>query len=95
MIRGCKNIGSPIIAQPFRSLPNLLVHGVRSVTGAVIGSRCYSVPRKFEGVTLSIEPRPFPSRLEEMCCQFARLAGITGCYHLEFLFSSTETTRTS
>ena len=66
-------------------MPNLLVHGVRSVTGDVIGSRCYRVPRKFEGVTLAVEPRPFPSRLEEMCREFAGLAGITGCYHLEFM----------
>jgi hypothetical protein len=90
VIRGCQHLGSPIIAQPFQSLPNLLVHGVRSVTGDVIGSRCYLVPRKFEGLTLTIEARPFPNRLEEMSHEFARLAGITGCYHLEFLFSPTE-----
>ena len=88
MVRGCERISSPIVAQPFKSLPNLVVHGVRSATGRMIASRCYFVPRKFEGVTLAIEPRPFPDRLEEMCHEFARLAGITGCYHLEFLYSA-------
>lgn len=90
LIRGCERLESPIIAQPFQSLPNLVVHGVRSVSGEVIGSRCYAVPRKFEGVTLTIEPRSFPAGLEEGCREFAALAGITGCYHFEFLFSPTE-----
>jgi len=90
VIRACERIASPIIAQPFKRLPNLVVHGARAVTGEVIASRCYSVPRKFEGVTLTIEPRSFPDGLEERCRQFATLGGITGCYHFEFLFSPTE-----
>jgi hypothetical protein len=90
LIGECERLASPLIAQPFRNLPNLVVHGVRSANGDVIASRCYLVARKFEGVSLTIEPRPFPDRLEALCHAFARLAGITGCYHLEFLFSPHE-----
>jgi len=89
-LRRCHRILSPILAQPFRPLPNLVVHGARSVEGDVIASRCYIVPRKFEGVTLTLEERPFPDGLEERCRQFASLASITGCYHFEFLFSAAE-----
>ena len=83
-------LASPIIAQPFRRLPNLVIHGARAFTGEVIASRCYRVPRKFEDVTLAIEPCAFPSGLEERCHEFVRLAGITGCYHFEFLCSPSE-----
>jgi predicted ATP-grasp superfamily ATP-dependent carboligase len=87
LIRDCTHIDSPLIAQPFRRFPNLVVHGVRAVDGQVIASRCFRVPRKFEAVSLTLEPTVFPDALEQQCVEFARLAGITGCYHLEFLFS--------
>jgi hypothetical protein len=87
LIRGCRRIDAPILAQPFMRLPNLVVHGARSTSGDVIASRCYDVPRKFEGLSLAIQPRAFPERLEEMCDEFATRADIQGCYHLEFLFS--------
>jgi hypothetical protein len=90
VIRDCTRIASPILAQPFQRLPNLVIHGVRSIAGDVIASRCYRVPRKFEGVTLTLEPMPFPEGLETACATFARLAEITGCYHLEFLHSGQE-----
>jgi hypothetical protein len=87
LIRDCRRIDSPLIAQPLRHLPNLVVHGVRAVDGQVIASRCFRVPRKFEAVSLTLEPTAFPDALQQQCAEFARLAGITGCYHLEFLLS--------
>ena len=90
MMDGWRRVKAPVIAQPFRSLPNLLVHGVRSESGDVISSRCYFVPRKFEHVTLTLEPRSFPDGLEAACREFVKLAGITGCYHLEFLVSPSD-----
>jgi hypothetical protein len=83
-------LASPLLAQSFKPFPNLLVHGARSVTGEVIASRCYLVARKFEGVSLTVEPRPFPDGLEARCRDFATVAGLTGCYHFEFLFSPAE-----
>lgn len=90
VMRGCHVVRSPIIAQPFQCLPNLVVHAVRSENGDIISTRCYVAPRKFEGLTLSIEPCPFPAGLERRCGDFASRAGITGCYHFDFLFSPTE-----
>ncbi len=90
VVNACRSVASPIIAQPFKNLPNLVVHGVRSVTGDTLGSQCYAVPRKFEGVTLALERCAFPNGLEEACRRFAALADISGCYHLEFLFSHAE-----
>jgi hypothetical protein len=88
-ICGCR-LASPLLAQPFKPFPNLLVHGARSVTGEVIATRCYLIARKFEGVSLTVEPRSFPDGLETRCRDFATLAGLTGCYHFEFLFSPAE-----
>jgi hypothetical protein len=80
-------VGSPIVAQPFMDLPNLIVHGVRSTDGRVLASQSYFVSRKFEGISLSIEPYPLPEQLAQMCHEFAAQAEVTGCYHFEFLFS--------
>jgi predicted ATP-grasp superfamily ATP-dependent carboligase len=87
IIQACRRLDAPLLAQPFQRLPNLLVHGARTVAGEIIASRCYLVPRKLDGVTLALEPVPFPDGLEERCRRFAALAGLTGCYHFEFLFS--------
>jgi len=90
LLRECQRIEAPILAQPFMRLPNLVVHGARSISGDVIASRCYDVPRMFEGLSLVIQPREFPDDLEEMCREFVSRADLQGCYHLEFLFSPTD-----
>jgi biotin carboxylase len=90
VIRECQCLEAPILAQPYVRLPNLVVHGARSTSGQVIASRCYDVPRKFEGLSLVIQPRAFPGRLEDMCREFVTKADIHGCYHLEFLFSPSD-----
>jgi biotin carboxylase len=87
LIRNCRRIDAPLIAQPLRRVPSLVVHGVRAVDGRVIASRCFRVPRKFEAVSLTLEPAEFPAALEEQCSEFASRAHITGCYHFEFLYS--------
>jgi predicted ATP-grasp superfamily ATP-dependent carboligase len=81
----CTRIDARILAQPYRHLPNLVVHGARSVTGEVIASSGFLVPRKFEGVTLSLEPWPIPDEIDRQCRTFVDRAGITGCYHFDFL----------
>jgi len=86
-LQGFQFVHSPIIAQSFMSLPNLVVHGVRSTDGQVLASRAFLVPRKFEGVSLALESYSFPECLEKMCIDFVARANITGCYHFEFLFS--------
>jgi hypothetical protein len=77
----------PLIAQPFVSFPNLVVHGVRAETGAVLIMQAFLVPRKFEGVSLTIMPTEFPPGVERHCREFAEACGVTGCFHFELLFS--------
>lgn len=77
----------PLIVQPFRDLPNLVVHGVRTEAGTVLAMQPFLVPRKFQGVTLTITPTEFPPHVERGCRAFAEAAGITGCFHFELLRS--------
>lgn len=80
----------PLIAQPMVSLPNLIVHGARSENGDMLALHAFLVPRKFEAVTLTIKPLQFPSELEKGCRDFVAQAGITGCFHFEFLYSPSQ-----
>lgn len=86
-LRKRKTVNAPIIAQPFLNLPNLIVHGVRSETGEMLDMKAFLVPRKFEGITLSIETTDLDIRLKKNCMDFAGLANLAGCFHFEFLYS--------
>lgn len=86
-------LGHPVIAQPFQSLPNLVVHIVRSETGQILAIKSFLVSRKFEGIAMTIEniePIMLPSKLEKQCREFADASGIIGCFHFDFLFSVCE-----
>lgn len=78
----------PIIAQPFMKLPNLVVHGARTLAGTSIGLQAFLVERKFEGVTLTIRPVPMEKGLRDKCIEFTHQFNITGNYHFEFLINS-------
>lgn len=82
---GCPH-GFTIIGQPFMSLPNLVVHGARSHTGATLGIQGFLVARKFEGVTLTITPIASPLNIFSKCIDFTNAFNIVGNYHFEFLF---------
>jgi hypothetical protein len=86
-IRGYQPGRAPLLGQAYKPLPNVVVHGVRSVGGDIIATRCYLVARKFQGVSLTVEPCSFPRGLEARCREFVERAEITGCYHFEFLLS--------
>jgi biotin carboxylase len=90
LVGGLRAVRDPLIVQPFRDLPNLVVHGVRSEGGHIIALRPFLVYRKFEGVTLSIKRTQFPPGVEEACRRFADAAGIIGCFHYELLLSASE-----
>jgi hypothetical protein len=79
------SVCGPLIAQPFLSLPNLVVHGARSQTGQILAMTAFLVPRKFETITLTMTPAAFPPKVEHYCREFVARAGITGCFHFEFL----------
>jgi predicted ATP-grasp superfamily ATP-dependent carboligase len=90
LMRQCQRLEAPLVGQPFLPLPNLVVHGARSISGNVIASRCYDVPRTFEGLSLAVQPRSFPAHLEDRCRMFVINADIQGSYHFEFLFSAAD-----
>ena len=76
-----------IIGQPFRNLPNLVVHGIRSQKGETKLISAFIIHRKFEGVTLTLQPYPDLNRdLADRCSVFVQLLGLTGNFHFEFLF---------
>jgi len=84
-ITSFKKIEKPIIAQPFMNLPNLVVHGARTVSGTTIGLQAFMVERKFEGVTLTICPTALNKELSNKCISFTNQFKLTGNYHFEFL----------
>lgn len=75
-----------IIAQPFLNLPNLVVHGSRTINGQSIGLQGFLVDRKFEGLTLTIKPVNLPDSFLKKCIRFTEIMEITGPYHFEFLY---------
>ncbi|MBW2108102.1 MAG: hypothetical protein JRI36_05475, partial [Deltaproteobacteria bacterium] len=78
----------PLVAQPFRNLPNLVVHGARRPSGEVLGLKAFLVGRKFEGVTLTLDQFPLPEPLREGCVRFLHEMDLTGPFHFEFLWDS-------
>ena len=89
-LQGIQSLERPVIAQPFRILPNLLVHGVRSEAGEILALQPFLVPRKFQTVTLSIRRADFPPGVEKCCRDFIEASGITGCFHYDLLLSPRE-----
>ena len=84
-IQSFDKINQPLIAQPFMNLPNLVVHGARTVSGSNIGLQAFLVERKFEGVTLTIHAFDLKKELHDKCIAFTNEFKLTGSYHFEFL----------
>lgn len=81
-----QEIREPVIAQPFRDLPDLKVHGIRSQDGRILALEPFFVERKFEGVTLTLMRASFPPGTRAACERFAELAGLTGGFHFDLLY---------
>ncbi|SDT97017.1 ATP-grasp domain-containing protein [Desulfobacula phenolica] len=88
IINDFETINEPVIAQPFMNLPNLVIHGTRTMKGKTEGVEAFIVERKFEGVTLVLKPVTVDSDLLKKCQSFTELFNITGNYHFEFLYDS-------
>lgn len=84
-IASLQKIEKPIVAQPLMTLPNLVVHGARTISGRTIGVQGFLVERKFEGVTLTICPTDLGKELGKKCIEFTNLFNLVGNYHFEFL----------
>lgn len=81
----CDRIDRPIMAQPFADLPNLVVHGSRTVSGKTSGLQAFAVHRKFQGVSLTIRPYSMEPALADMCAEFVNRLGLIGNFHFDFL----------
>jgi hypothetical protein len=80
--------GDPVIGQPFRELPGLLVHGVNSLDGRCLEAATYLVARKFAGVSLSVRPVACDGHLVERLVAMSLAMGIVGPYHFELLYDT-------
>lgn len=86
IIEGANFDQGRIIAQPFMNLPNLVVHGCRTVKGDDLPFHAFIVPDKFEGVTLTMRPAPLPDEIKKKCSSFVQAMDIVGPYHFEFIW---------
>jgi hypothetical protein len=84
-VNGLQKVDVPMLAQPFADLPNLVVHGARTIDGEVFGLAGFLVDRKFQGVTLTLRPYSIDKTLQDKCSAFADRFKITGSFHFEFL----------
>jgi hypothetical protein len=84
-VNALQKVETPILAQPFADLPNLVVHGARTVCGKILGVHAFLVDRKFRGVTLTLRPYSIDTSLQDKCAAFADYFKITGSFHFEFL----------
>lgn len=78
----------PLVAQPFRHLPNLVVHGSRTPGGKILGLAAFLVPRKFQGVTLFLQPSRLQDRIRKGCLLFLEEMDVVGPFHFEFLWDA-------
>lgn len=85
---GALVIRGPVIGQPFRNLPNLVVHGTRTQAGATVGMEGFLVERKFQGVTLTLRPAPLTDAFKARCIAFTETMDLIGHYHFEFLYDA-------
>lgn len=84
-LRQMSSIKAPLIAQPFKSLPNLVIHGCRTGGGKTFNMEAFIVERKYESVTLFIRHVNSISILNDRCVRFLECLNITGNFHFEFL----------
>jgi hypothetical protein len=77
----------PLLAQPFVSGPNLVVHCCRSVDGEWMGTHGYSAPIKSDGFAVVLEDATLSEELESACRKFAELSNATGSFHFDLLQS--------
>jgi hypothetical protein len=89
-VRDVWTIRDAVVAQPFRVLPNMVVHCTSREGGELVAGTAFLVDRKFEGLALRVRPMLMPQGLEEKLALFSRNAGLSGTYHFDFLYSPTD-----
>lgn len=80
----------PLLAQPFRAQPNLVVHGARTESGRVLALEGFLASVKFLGVSLELRPWRCSRQLLDCCERFLRELRISGPFHFDLLYSVEE-----
>lgn len=86
-LSGIKEFGEGIVAQPFRRLPNALIHCTSNERGDLLNCKGFLVDRKFEGLALRIRPLIVPEQLVSRIAAFSKALRLSGSYHYDFLTS--------
>lgn len=84
-LAGLTHFDGPLIAQPFVSGPNIVVHGARKRDGHSIRPVAFLVERKFEGLSLTMRRTTIQPALESACLRFVELLQLVGVYHFELI----------
>lgn len=84
-LAGLTRFDGPLIAQPFVSGPNIVLHGTRKRDGQSIRPVAFLVERKFEGLSLTMRRTTIHPALEAGCLRFVELLQLVGAYHIELI----------
>ncbi len=79
---------APLLVQPYVLGPNVVVHGVRSIDGRMLGLRSFLAYRKSRGFAVSLRPFDLPSSVRSACVAFVEQANIVGPFHFDLLQSA-------
>jgi biotin carboxylase len=78
-------MGSSLVAQPFVSGPNVVIHGARSKDGAWDHHEAFITEIKSEGLAVSIRPHPLNANILSSCQRLESLLNIRGVFHFDFV----------
>jgi hypothetical protein len=85
-IAGRTSISHPLIAQPYKHLPDIKVHYARNAKGEITARFGLLAKRKYQGVSLAVERIELPDDLLASLDAFSHAIEIVGAYHFDLLF---------
>ena len=74
-----------IVAQPFVSGPNLVVHAARSADGSWDHHEAFCTSIKSAGLAVALQPFALPAGLLDACRRFEQAVGLRGVFHYDFI----------
>lgn len=80
------SISRPLIAQPYKHLPDIKVHYARNEKGEITARFGLLAKRKYQGVSLAVERIDLPADLLASLDAFSHAIEIVGAYHFDLLF---------
>ncbi len=83
--RGMTTPEGRIVAQPFVSGPNLVVHAARSADGSWDHHEAFCTSIKSAGLAVALQPFALPAGLLDACRRFEQAVGLRGVFHYDFI----------